>query len=83
MRFKIKVTPEESKIVQEVLHKYDIFWSSGYEIKFLDSPYLFVNKPYIYIARHDGFFEEHQFPEITFNEFITEYAFDELFNLLP
>lgn len=83
--FKIQVTPEQSKIVQEILFGYGIYWvSRTRSIICLDAPYLFVENGKISQCskRQRDYFENHRLPEITLNEFFAEYAFYKLLNLL-
>lgn len=40
---KIRVTPEQSKKVQEICFENDIEWASGKFLEFLDEPFLFIS----------------------------------------
>ena len=79
--FKIKVTPEQSRIVQNTLFDNDYYWS-GYNhsyIQHTDKKYLSFDigydfpKALCYISNKKAF-ELDQVKEITFEEFLKTYA---------
>ncbi len=84
--FKMKVTPEESKIVQEVLFKNGYTWRT-YKTSILDkaSPHLFFKKNYylqskkLVLSWGDSIhtFAECSCPELTFQQFKEKYMKEE------
>ena len=73
--FKIKVTPEQSRVVQETVFKNGGEWynrCSG--VLSLDSQFLFLTDGTITHSQHDNTFNNHQNPEITFEEFERKYV---------
>jgi len=73
--FKIKVTPEQSAKVQEVLFRHHCRWASGSrKIILINSPYLFLNAGnYITKTEELSYFISNSFSEITFDQFMTLY----------
>ena len=71
--FKIKVTPEESEVVQKLLFLAGYSWFSGDKIiKFTDRKYLFFDCGDITtISLYTNYIQDNN-TEITFEEFITE-----------
>ena len=71
--FKIKVTPEQSEVVQKLLFLAGYSWLSGDKnIKFTDKKYLFFDCDHITTSSLDTYYIQDNNPEITFEEFITE-----------
>ena len=74
--FKIKVTPDQSKVVQEVMFGRGWRWLDGTKnILFTECPYLFIykDKSITYSIRSYTYLHHH-FPEITFDKFIELFA---------
>ena len=59
---KMRVTPEQSKKVQEICFENGISWVSGTNLKHLDEPFIFINDDhflgYMEIDEVEGFFKE-------------------------
>ena len=57
---KMRVTPEQSKKVQEICFESGIYWRVGKEIKYLNDPFLFVDEQisFMYEDEEDEFLEE-------------------------
>ena len=74
--FKIQVNPEQSRIVQEEMFKRGHKWYSGSTtIILLNSPYLFIcnEDKDIVKTENDKYFAEHNYPELTFEQFKQQY----------
>ncbi|MGD9679446.1 MAG: hypothetical protein AB7V16_13985, partial [Vulcanibacillus sp.] len=75
--FKMKVTPEQSRIVQQTLFSNNYTWFSGdTTIKNLSSPYLYFYEDTLRQTEdfQESFFIEHELPELTFQEFFDRYV---------
>ena len=77
--FKIKVSEEQSRIVQEVLFKNGYKWCDDTtEVCCLDKPYLILDlKGDGGLRWADNNFVEEDFPELTFEEFKEKYMKEE------
>lgn len=74
--FKMAVTPEQSRIVQEFLFKNGYGWNTAkkyQEIKYLDHRYLYLEYNYISCGNSAECFSEQELPELTFEEFKEKY----------
>lgn len=70
--FKMKVTPEQSKFVQERLFKLGCFWSFGSikRVQHTQNPFLYLNDHVLTSGITIGSFNLYDnIPEITFEEF--------------
>lgn len=77
--FKIQVTEEQSKIVQEVLFKNGCKWHySGKILSHLDSKYLYCSNSGIAHGNNLIVFYESEEPEITFEQFKEKYMKESL-----
>ena len=76
--FKMRVTPEQSRIVQQTLFNNGYGWHSGSKtIQTENSPYLFFDEDFSLGHTDDGtdvFFSNHRLPELTFQEFFDRYV---------
>jgi len=82
--FKMKVTPEQSKIVQNILFKNGYFWYSDKVsiIRNLDYKYILCNrydndvkKIYCLISNDiESFENEKDYKELTFDDFMNQYS---------
>lgn len=74
--FKIKVTPEQSEIVQREMFKHKYFWNAtgSPKVNNLSRPYLYFEDSRIhYSTGEDSFFGNYNLPELTFEEFQSKY----------
>lgn len=68
--FKMKVTPEQSEVVQKHLFSKGIFWANGITyVAFTDIPFLYVNCNRIEYGRTPRVFADMSNPEIGFHKF--------------
>jgi hypothetical protein len=68
--FKIKVTPEQSEVVQKHLFSSGVSWASGHkEVRYITIPFLFVSENTLLCATTLDFFTEDVSPEIRFSEY--------------
>ena len=73
--FKIKVTPEQSEVLQKLLFLLDFKWGYEQRVQYLDKTNLFIDCDFkkIRISNDDmDFFNTHKYRELTFEEFINE-----------
>lgn len=81
MNYKIRVTPEESRQIQEICFKKGIYWFGGQRsVLYTDGPFLFINQenfennPSITYGDDELFFKFHNEEEISAKEFIKKYG---------
>ena len=71
---KIKVTPEQSKQIQQICFDNGVFWRVAEEstVKNLDKPYLFIDEKGVAYCREDGedYFKNHNNIEVSADLFI-------------
>lgn len=69
---KIRVTPEQSKKVQEICFKNGINWASGdKEICFINEPFLYIDKRRVFTyGNNESFFKKHKSEEVDADLFI-------------
>lgn len=75
--FKMRVTPEQSRIVQQTLFNNNHTWLSGdTTIKNLSSPHLYFYEDILRQTENfqEDFFVTHELPELTFQEFFDKYV---------
>ena len=75
--FKMRVTPEQSRIVQQTLFNNNHTWFSGdTTIENLSSPHLYFYEDILRQTEdfQESFFIEHELPELTFQEFFDRYV---------
>ena len=75
--FKMKVTSEQSRIVQQTLFSNNYMWFTGdTTITNLSSPHLYFYEDTLRQTEdfQESFFIEHELPEITFQEFFDRYV---------
>lgn len=75
--FKMRVTPEQSRIVQQTLFSNNYTWFSGdTDIKHISSPHLYFYEDTLRQTEdfQKSFFIEHELPELTFQEFFDRYV---------
>lgn len=73
--FKIKVNPEQSRIVQKVVFKNGYTWQSGHQdISKTSECYLFFDNTLAYDDNSLDFFNDAEEPELTFKQFIEMYS---------
>jgi len=75
--FKMRVTPEQSRIVQQTLFNNNHTWFSGdTTIKNLSSPHLYFYEDILRQTENfeEDFFVTHELPELTFQEFFDKYV---------
>lgn len=75
--FKMKVTPEQSRIVQQTLFSNNYTWFSGdTTIENLSSPHLYFYEDILRQTENfqEDFFVTHELPELTFQEFFDRYV---------
>ena len=75
--FKMKVTPEQSRIVQQTLFNNNHTWFSGdTTIENLSSPHLYFYEDILRQTENfqEDFFVTHELPELTFQEFFDRYV---------
>ena len=71
--FKMRVTPEQSKIVQEILFKHGVRWPVRIGVSNLDSPHLYCKNFRLLSGSLESFFIEDSNPELTFQQFMAKY----------
>ena len=75
-KFKIKVTPERSKVIQEILFSYGVTWFLGdIDVSCTDKPYLFVQgieRRITWGRVQDG--DVSDLTELTYEDFMAKYA---------
>ena len=72
--FKIKVTPEQSRIVQEEMFKREYSWYIGRKgVVHTKSPYLYFENYNITHGLFHDIFVGDELPELTFEEFEAKY----------
>lgn len=87
MYYKIRVTPEQSRQIQEICFKMGINWyNPDGTIRNIDSPFLFIEDSLITHSRSgaDDFFQESKKTEISAKDFIKKYGKEkvkDLYNL--
>lgn len=80
---KMKVTPERSKLVQEICFGLDIYWCGDTygSIQFEDKPYLFISWDVVNlevcITFGDDYFSQNPYKEVSAEEFIKTKGFTE------
>lgn len=73
--FKIKVTPEQSKIVQKILFQHGVSWEvSGKNVSHTDVRYLYCNDDTLVGGSFPYYFVTSPDPELTFEQFIKKYS---------
>lgn len=73
--FKIRVTPEQSKIVQETLFRHGVSWEiSGKNVSHTNVRYLYCNKNTLLGGSFKYSFLTSPDPELTFEHFIRKYG---------
>ena len=72
MGIKMRVTPEQSKKIQEICLQNDITWLKSTEIKHLDKPFIYINlSKYLgYSDIDDKYFDEDDNEEVSAELFI-------------
>ncbi len=79
--FKMRVTPEQSRVVQEILFENDVMWAGHLSAELLShEPYFFVGEPGLTCMPegHEEYFERDERPELTFEQFKAKYMEKEL-----
>ena len=68
--FKMKVTPEQSEVVQKHLFSKGVAWASGHkEVRYITNPFLFVSENTLLCATTLDFFTDYVSPEIRFSDY--------------
>jgi hypothetical protein len=68
---KMRVTPEQSKKVQEICFANGIFWNATRaQVSHLEQKYLYIFDPYITFGETLNFFKEHSGEEVSAELFI-------------
>lgn len=71
MGIKMRVTPEQSKKVQEICFVNGIAWLKSTEIKHLDKPFIYINlSKYLGYSDDDKYFDEDDNEEVSAELFI-------------
>lgn len=70
MGIKMRVTPEQSKKVQEICFTNDIVWIKSTEIKHLDKPFIYINFKYLGYSDDYKYFDEDDNEEVSAELFI-------------
>lgn len=71
MGIKMRVTPEQSKKVQEICFENGIAWLKSTEIKHLDKPFIYINlSKYLGYSDDDKYFDEDDNEEVSAELFI-------------
>lgn len=71
MGIKMRVTPEQSEIVQEICFVNAIAWLKSTEIKHLDKPFIYINlSKYLGYSDDDKYFDEDDNEEVSAELFI-------------
>jgi len=81
--FKIKVTPEQSEIVQNTLQKLGVKWplQDKFMVRHLDKTGLHISNNFIYWS-YGGDFEDDPAFELSFEDFVNEYCIGEKLKLI-
>ena len=70
---KMKVTPKQSRKVQEICFDNGIGWASGSHLKHLDEPFIYINNDYLLVYNdisEKEFFNENKNEEVSAELFI-------------
>lgn len=72
--FKIRVNPEQSRIVQKILFNHKIKWPVSSGVARVNKPFLYVENNTIYSGEREKFFIDDPSKELTFNQFMQIYG---------
>ena len=72
--FKIRVNPEQSRIVQKILFNHKIKWPISSGVARVDKPFLYLENNIIYSGEREEFFIDDPSKELTFNQFMQIYG---------
>jgi hypothetical protein len=75
---KIRVTPEQSRKVQEMCFKHGVYWCGGdSDVELTDKPFLFIDDGEISFETNENSFNNYKNTEVTYQEFMDRWGEEE------